>query len=307
MYSDQVILSIHYHKTGCVLSMKLYELFKSYTNNQISHHKNPIQPRRYLINNDGSFSCEKINILSNTRYTIYNQAAPNFFNNIFNDMPCINKIVHYVRESYDWCISNYLYHSRIPTPESFFLHIKPDIDDWYNEEELKFMVNQINLDYKYIHDLIDYIKSIYDCPKDKSYYEYLISLSLEKGLIIETCRFLLNNMDHYRMVIISQLLKPHSNTITLCMDNFRNSNISTTIPSLYKFIFDQQLLPAEYTNIITEYTDDYNNSNHKTHNSISSFKRNELVNVLKKENSISYILDYINLYTPPTSINYSIV
>ena len=49
----------------------------------------------------------------------------------------------------------------------------------------------------------DYIKSIYNCPSNESYYNYIISLPLDKGLKIEACRFLLNNMDHFRMVIIS--------------------------------------------------------------------------------------------------------
>lgn len=301
-YPDQVILSIHYHKTGCVLSMKLYELFKQHSSNQLIHYKNPIQPRKFIINNDGEFSCEKINVTTDINYTIYNQAAPNFYTDIFIDMPKINKVIHFVRESYDWCISNYLYHSRNPTPEDFFLHINTNVDEWYNEKELRFMTNQINLDYKYILDLIDFVKSIYNCPQNKSYYEYLISLSLEKGLIIETCRFLLNNMDHFRMIIISQLLRPYQNVLTLYMNNFKKSNISTTIPLVYKFIFNKQLLSDNRDNIINEYSNDYNNSNHITNNSISSLKREQLIDILRKEKSISNILDYINLNSPVSSI-----
>ena len=109
-------------------------------------------------------------------------------------------------------------------------------------------------------------------------------------------------MDHFRMVIISQLLEPHKNVLTLYMNNFRKSNIYTTIPVVYKFIFNKELLDDNRNNIINDYSNDYNNSNHITNNMISSLERKQLIDTLKNQKPISNILNFINLKSPVSSI-----
>ena len=98
-------------------------------------------------------------------------------------MPTINKIVHFIRDPYDQCISNFLYHIQYPTPEKCGIWIdKPsetDIDNWFDKKALTYMTEKINLKSKDIYNLFYYLKKIYKCPKNISCYDYLKSLPLE--------------------------------------------------------------------------------------------------------------------------------
>ena len=312
MTNNNIILSIHYHKTGCMLSIKLYRLFNKYLNkklnfNKIVHKKNIIKKSRKFINNNNNdnnnneYIFKKIkNIPKNipdNKYIIYNQAAPNFFFDIFKEMPNINKVVHFVREPYDWCISNYLYHTQKPTPEKWFLNVNNDINTWFDIKKLTFLADKINLDFKYIQNIIDYIKSIYDCDKNMSYYKYLLKCPKEKSLIIETSRFLLKCCDHFRMTIISKLLKPYKDIVkTFTINDFKEPNIKKTIPILTTFLFNNKLKSSN-NKIINDYLNMYHKSekgNHVTHNIISKNDRLNLINVLKNNEHLSYLLNHLN-------------
>lgn len=222
-------------------------------------------------------------------------------------MPQINKIVHLVRDSYEWCLSNYLYHIQYPTPEKFFKSINKNINSWFNEKELRFMSNEINLDFIYIQELINYVKSIYHCPSGKSYYQYLRSISPEKAIIIESTRFLLNNhvsagCDHLRMAINSKYLNLYTNNVlTLNINDFREYNIDSTLKKLYLFFIGDEISKEKLKSISSEFNYNLKKNDKKgfiTHNKVTHDTKNRLLNSLKENKEISFILNYINLITP---------
>jgi hypothetical protein len=310
MKSNNIILSIHYHKTGSSLSGKLYKIFGKYINNYIyiNHFKN-----KRIFNWDLKKNClniKKIKLKKNEKYQIYRESAPNFFMDIFSEMPKINKVIHLVRDPYEWCLSNYLYHVQNPTPEKWFNKINTNINTWFNKKELLFMSNEINLDFVHIEELINYIKSVYNCHSDISYYQYLKSISPEKAIIIETTRFLLNNnyhggCDHLRMAINSKYLNFHSkNVLTLHMNNFRY-NFEHLLKKLVSFIFVDKISKNKLKIINNDLKKKYNDSkkgNHVTYNKYSAAHKKKLLNVLKKNKNISFILNYIKNLTPKSDI-----
>ena len=226
-------------------------------------------------------------------------------------MPEINKIIHLVRDSYEWCLSNYLYHIQDPTPEEWFKSINSNINSWFNEKELRFMSNELDLDFIHIEKLINYIKTIYDCPPKKNYYQYLKSIPAEKAIIIETTRFLLNNnfsggCDHFRMAINSKYLNYRSNNVlTLHMNDFREDKRKFTLETLFLFCFDDKISKNYLNDIISNFekkTDSKKKGNHFTHNKFSEEYKNNLINCLRKNEEISFILNYINILTPKSNI-----
>lgn len=307
MNDQNIILSIHYHKTGCLLSRQLYKILGNYINDYI-HIKDPIKKRIFKWDSNNCVKFEKIKFRKE-KNQVYNQAAPNYFKDIFSEMPQINKIIHLVRESYDWCLSNYLYHIQYPTPEKWFKKVNTDINQWFNEKELRFMCNEINLDFKHIQNLINYIKSVYNCPIGKNYYQYLRSICPKKGIIIETTRFLLNNKrtagcDHLRMAINSKYLSSNTNKVlTLHMNDFRGNNIGSTLKKLFTFFVDDKILKTYLKGIKSDFKKKYKKTKkkkrkHITYNKVPQDYKKKLLNSLKKNKEISFILNFINLITP---------
>lgn len=302
MSSKNIIISIHYHKTGSQLSSQLYNIFGKYINDYI-YVRNWKNKRIFTWDSKNCIRIQKIKF-SKERYQIYSKSAPNFFRDIFSEMPQISKIIHLVRCSYDWCLSNYLYHIQYPTPEKWFESVNININSWFNKDELLFMSDELNLDFAYIQKLINYIKSVYNCPPGKNYYQYLRSIPPEKGIIIETTRFLLNNnyhggCDHLRMAINSKYLNYHSkNILTLHMNDFRENNIKPTLEKLFSFIIGYKISKKHLKSIVSDYKQTPKKKNHVTYNKVSEDHKNKLLNSLKENKEISFILDYIDLLTP---------
>jgi len=303
--SKHVILSIFHHKTGCALNSQIYRSFREF--NCIKIISNPVTKRVLQKNSDSIFISSTFDITD--KNIIYKQASPNFFEDIFEQMPKINKVVHFRRESYSWAISNYLYHTQQPTPEKWFLNINKDINTWFNVDELKFLSKKINLDYIYIDNLINHIKSIYNCPDNLSYYEYLISLPIEDGIIIETARFLLNNnycagCDYFRSYIISKNLEKHKNKVlNLKMSDFQDTNFEKTIKKLYLFIFDNNEVNfkkifqklKEVKMLQSKKKMKRTSSSHYTKNLLTKKEREKILEKLKNDKDLSYILEYVNI------------
>ena len=298
----EIILSIHYHKTGCVLSQKLYNLFNNELDNNIYHVKNPVIRRKFVTDTNNNFVFPIIKFEKKKKYNIFNQAGPNFFYNIHEKMPMINKIVHFIREPYDHCISNFLYHIQYPTPEKVGIWIeKPletNIDSWFDKKALTYMIEEIGLNSDDIYNLFYYLKKIYKCPKNKSYYDYLKSLPLEDGLVIVTIHFILTFGDPLRLALITKKLKNCDNVITVYMSDFRD-NPNLTINKLGKFLFPNDITDKKIKRIIDNYKLDYNNNknkkstSHVTQGKISTEKRKELYNKLKSIPEIKKILDKV--------------
>ena len=303
--NTNVILSIFHHKTGCALNSQIYRTFRIF--NYIKIIRNPVMKRIFLKDSDNNFISSKLDIRD--KNIIYTQASPNFFGDIFEEMPKINKVIHFTRESYSWAISNYLYHTQQPTPEKWFLNINKDINTWFNVDELKFLSKKINLDYIYIDNLINHIKSIYNCPDNLSYYQYLISLPREDGIIIETTRFLLNNnycagCDYFRSYIISKNLEKHKNKVlNLKMSDFQDTNFEKTIKKLYLFIFDNKEVNfqkifqklKEVKMLQSKIKMLKKRATHFTQNLISKECREKIKKSLENDKHLSYILNYTNI------------
>ena len=285
---------MHYHKTGCILSINLFRFFSSVLNGQLSVKKNPITKGRvFKYDKNGKMVFDRLALNMRNKYNVYNQAGPNFF----VDLPQVDQIVHFVRESYDHCISNYLYHVQYPTPESWFLKVPTDIDQWYNERELFFMANDIGLSNDVIVNLFEYLKRVYDCPSDMRYYDYLRSLSKEKGVVIETIRFILTVRDPLRMAMMANRLGGMKHTRTVRMKDFKEGVVDQTISDMGQFLFGNDMTDEKTTSVINKYKMNYQSAkkgSHVTNNKITKEEKNELINVLMGVGPISIILDIVN-------------
>ena len=143
--------------------------------------------------------------------------------------------------------------------------------------------------------------------KSTTHYQYLRSIPPQKGILIETTRFLLNNnysagCDHLRMAINSKYLdSTNNNILTLHMNDFKHNNIEPTLKVLFSFLFGDEMSKKYLKIVLCQYKKNYEqakNKNHVTHNKYSENHKKKLLDLLRNNKEISLILDYINLKTP---------
>lgn len=309
-----VILNIHYHKTGTMINIKLIQFYKTEITNILQLH-NPVTKR--VFNKDVKvlpIIDEKL-VKHKDRCVVIRQAAPNFFYNIFERMPYITKVVHYVREPYDWCLSNYLYHVQRPSPEQWIFGINPDIDTWVDKDSMSYMLEEIGLEMKDVDAILDMLKTFYKCPNGMKYRKYLINLPIEKGLLVETARYLINNntasgCDHLRAAIMTKYLKKcdQNKVMTMHMTDFREDKIKNSIKKIGdNYVEGGDLSEQSCDNVYTKFKRDYERTkrgNHYTQKNISKKEKQRLVTILKEDPAISKLLNRVSemMYDDPETV-----
>jgi hypothetical protein len=298
------ILVIRYHKTGVFL---FNQILSHYTEDIIlkdiiSITNNPILKNKYEIcNNEFKFPYINNFILKN-KYNFYLQESPSFFFDIKEFMPNINKIIHFIRDPYDQCISNFLYHIQEESPEEWFINQIPiDYNYWFDEKILNYIFKKININLD-ITTIKKAIGNIYDnYPKNNitNYYEYLKSMPPKIACILESLRFIFGSCEILREALIFQELKKNSKNIVLnvTLNDFKIYKLDDTIEKLNKFIFTTEIYnQINILDIKNKIKKNYKlglKGNHITFNKISKNDRKILYDSLREYKYISLILDHI--------------
>ena len=129
---------IYHHKTGCVLSKTLINLYKQILVNKISSKIN-----NFNKNSDIKFKNRIVRLIYNAeykeeaKYNIYYEVSPYLIFNIFNVFNKIDKVIHFIRDPYEQSVSNFTYHIQQPTPEKWFLKVSNNINSWFHNSILK--------------------------------------------------------------------------------------------------------------------------------------------------------------------------
>tara|TARA_A100001015_G_scaffold281933_1_gene345694 strand:+ start:437 stop:1231 length:795 start_codon:yes stop_codon:yes gene_type:complete len=223
------IIFIYHHKTGHNLTRDLANLIKT-KNNKIKIIINKIKPRYFKEKNDEII----LNILEfDGDNNLFIQGSP-FLEIKDNNI----KIVHFIRNAYQMCISSYLYHRQYPTPEKWVYTIDAEK---HNKNILNYMIKDLDVTENDINEVIKLIGKIYN--KEKSYYDNLRDLDEEQGLILEACRSIISNGaiaggDILRMKFLNNKLKD-KDIININMEKMNNiSTIESEIKKLMEYIYD---------------------------------------------------------------------
>lgn len=287
------ILIIYHHKTGCVLVKTLFHLYKQYVNNynilnNVIQERNIVKKKKIIKD----FNLEFIKI-SKFKYNVYIQASPNFLYDIKKELK-FNKIIHFVRNPYEQCVSNFNYHMLEPTPESWFLNIHNQVHKWFsNKHYLNVMFHILELDIQMIDEIKKYLKSIYRSKTNYSYYEILLNMKKineKNALIVETLRFIFETKHILRMACIVKLNK--NNIMKLSFDDFKQINIYNTFHKINNYLFPNENINTNQ--LLNAYLNKYNSQKNGVHVSkISTIKKKEQIQILENNIYIKTIFDKI--------------
>lgn len=290
-------LIIFHHKTGCVLSRKIINLYHTILTNKINIVKNNFNDK---ININYSNNIVKINYDDDysltSRYNFYFETSPFYLFNIFNVFKKLNKIVHFVRDPFEQAISNFIYHTQVPTPEKWFLNINLDIDSWFNNEKLNLLFDFLRLNKQIIENSRKYLKKNYKFNKNKSYYSNLLQIkknNLEKAIILETLRFIFCSSHVLKMaIILKKNNKFKGRILNLFINDFNDNSINNTINRLSEFLFNTEI---DNRMIVNELKKSYKNQKNKgvhVNNKSGEYKK-KLENILKKQPIINRIFQKV--------------
>jgi len=237
---------VYHHKTGCVLARNLIKLYKIILKNKLDFLKNNFNNNLKI-----KYKNDHVNIkyndkyILNSNYNFYLEPSPLYSFNIFNAFKKVNKFVHFIRDPFDQSISNFVYHTKNPTPEEWFMYISNDINSWFNKKKLYFYFDLLNLDRRIIDDAKLYLKNNYKLDNKKSYYKNLLDLkkeSLKKAILLETFRFIFCSSHILKMaIIIKNNYKYKKRILNLSVNDFKEDKIENTITKLSCYFFDEEI------------------------------------------------------------------
>ena len=280
---------VYHHKTGCVLSKNLIKLYKIILKNKLKFVKNNFNNNLKI-----EYKNDYVNIkyndkyILNSTYNFYLEPSPIYSFNIFNTFKKINKFVHFIRDPFDQSISNFVYHTKIPTPEEWFKYISSDINSWFNKKKLYFYFDLLNLDRSLIDDAKLYLKNNYNLDIKKSYYRNLQILKrkgLKKAIILETFRFIFCSSHILKMaIIIKNNYKYEKRILNLSVNDFKEDKIENTITKLSSYFFDEEINNKFIINrLIKSYKNSKKNGQH-VNNETKIY--NDKLNIILHNNKI---------------------
>lgn len=169
---------VHYHKTGCVLSRELLDLF--FNGNGKAMRREMEGP---LGSRDDGGSCPSL--VSSTEHRQFVMEAPDLDEcAVGSTFPADTKVVHFVRDPYRMAVSGYLYHTQDPTPEQWVLNKLPTCG---NATQVQLMSKALGLDIEPVRHLYE---TLYEQVRHKgrraNFYQDLLGLDREQGLRLWT-------------------------------------------------------------------------------------------------------------------------
>ena len=282
-------LIIYHHKTGCVLSKKLIIIYQLILKEKISTIINSFNNK---INFDYLNNIIKIKYtekyLLKSKYNIYYQSSPLYSFNIFNFFKKIDKLVHFIRDPYEQSISNFIYHTQIPSPEEWFYEINCNTDTWFDNNKLYLLFDLIGLNRKMIDKTKSNIKHIYKFNQRKSYYLNLIKLketNLEDALILETFRFIFSSSHMLKMaLILKKNYKFKYRILNLSFNDFKDDKIENTVQKISSYFFQEKINNKIIVNKLKKSYDNtkkklinINNKNNKYKNKLKNILKNNII------------------------------
>lgn len=289
------ILVIYHHKTGCALSKNLFKIYQKILKSKMAFKYSKIKEKSMIHNNELKARFN-INFKLKENYNFYYEASPNFIYNIHQNLK-FNYVIHFIRDPYDQCVSNFNYHILDPTPEKWFLNVDNNICEWFsNSKLLNLLFSILDIDKELLKNIRKYLKKNFNPKKNKSYYENLKILkekSIERALIVETLRFILDTKHILKMACIIKLnYENKDNTLYLKIDDFKNDEIKATIDKINKFLFNNEEIKK--SRIIYLYKKKYDSIKKGVHISTVNYDDKEkLKNILKNNELIKTIFDKV--------------
>jgi hypothetical protein len=292
-------LIIYHHKTGCVLARNLIKLYKIILKNKLDFLKNNFNNNLKI-----KYENDHVNIkyndkyILNSNYNFYFEPSPLYSFNIFNVFKKVNKFVHFIRDPFDQSISNFVYHTKNPTPEEWFMYISNNINSWFNKKKLYFYFDLLNLDRSIIDDAKLYLKNNYKLDNKKSYYQNLLDLkkeSLKKAIILETFRFIFCSSHILKMAIIiknNYKYKYKKRILNLSVNDFKDDKIENTVQKISSYFFDEKINNKVIVNKLKKSYDNTKKKGIHVNNKSNEYK-NKLKNKLKNNIIINKIFTKI--------------
>lgn len=195
--ADDVILLIHYHKTGHAFLSDLKKILNQQQNQSLLE-KQKKQPKRQHNETTG---CPLFSTASNT--TVHVVTAPDFFCPINDFLQRDAKIVHFVRNPIEMALSNYLYHSQKPTPEPWVIskqlnpcHYNPEFFKYILQELSEITQEQLDQVYRMCQGYQMVRSGDNSELKQRAFYALLRELPLLDGLKLATAQFLIADNRH---------------------------------------------------------------------------------------------------------------
>ena len=288
---------IYHHKTGCVLSKTLINLYKKMLVDKIS-----INMNNFKKNSDIRFKNKIVRLIyqseyqDKTKYNIYYEVSPYLIFNVFNVFTKIDKIIHFIRDPFEQSVSNFNYHIQQPTPEKWFLGVSNNTNNWFNDSILNFMFDMLELDRNLINESKKFLLDNYQLKNNISYYQNLINIKntdIEKAIILETFRFIFDTGHILKMgCILKKNYKFKNRILNLKINDFHPNIVKKTITKLSEFLFEEKINNDEYTKKYLKIY--YNRKKGKHISNKSSNQKKKLGRILKQNRIICTILNNIN-------------
>eukprot|EP00980_Cylindrotheca_fusiformis_P004211 scaffold913_cov71-Cylindrotheca_fusiformis.AAC.4 len=321
----EIVLIIHYHKTGNAFVKELVSLLiETKTTNERSmmtnnnnntttnshHHRSGLGLKRRHDKTTGCPLWKTTNTTTTTTTTteeeediimikpgtiLHSVTAPDFFCPVQSALSSLLqqqqqqvsfKIVHLVRDPIDMAISNYLYHSQIPTPESWVLRPTFDPCQYDDDHFFQYILQQLaeqqqqeeeeGVSKKELIQVHDMCRDLFQSPssnqqQQKSYYRTLLELSNNyDGLRLATAQFLISN----NVESGGDLLRMPNNIIRLAkwqkqeQRNNGNNNVVLLTVSMDQILADMNTKVFEIANFILQ-DNNNNESQRKTMEEVS--------------------------------------
>ena len=236
---------VHYHKTGTVLSGGLFKNIRKFAKDTTIKREGSFQTGRRI--HDETTKCPLFAVKNDF---FFKQDAPDLFCNLDKIFPPCTKVVHMIRNPFDWVLSNYLYHSQDPTPEAWVNELVTD-PCVHSEESLDIISNITQLDRHLLDGIIRRCKHLYSKGNGTSYYDSLSNLDSYDGLQLATAHFLISNHwasggDPVRMAANAVMLHASSGTeiLTVDMADWLH-DMKSTSKAVLDFLFSEDAMAED--------------------------------------------------------------
>lgn len=288
---------IYHHKTGCVLSKTLMNLYKKVLVDKISSKIN-----NFNKNSDIKIKNRIVRLIyhaeykEKAKYNIYYEVSPYLIFNIFNVFNKIDKIIHFIRDPFEQSVSNFTYHTQQPTPEKWFLTVSNNTNSWFHDSILYFMFDMLELDRNLVDQSKKFLLDNYKLQNNLSYYKNLMIIKnkdIESAIILETFRFIFDTSHILKMgCILKKNYKFKNRILNLKITDFHPNVVKKTIIKLSKFLFEEKINNDEYTQRYLKIYQNRKKGNHISNK--SSNQKKKLGRILKNNKIIFTILNRIN-------------
>jgi len=267
---------IHYHKTGHHLSRDITKSITAFTDFHLTHGAYPRRKGSCAVNNfqDGSF---------------FIQTAPNYFCDLNDKFPNNTRIVHMVRDTYDWIISSFLYHTQDPTPERELINFYPcKTSHWLDS-----MRTILGLKWDAISKVVSLCEDLNG--GSRRYIHMLRTLSVSDALRLEAARLIICEADILRLPNnIIRLRESNTHVLTVEMKQWYTDG---TFLEVLQFLFGNSIQREAKMEIIRNIKHKMvgaTGGNHVTRGTVSEDLTIKMKAVLQNDVILGPILEEMN-------------